>query len=328
MTDPTIGPLVLYADAHLFPPVPHDFEAVAEAGYRLTPVNGHGSVDFAPFAADAVALLAWGGRYAAEVFDALPQLRILARCGAGYDNIDLAAAEQRGVVLTYVPGASDHEVAEHAVALLLGAARKITASDRAVRAGGWPSATTLAPMIRVHGSTLGLVGFGRIARAVATKSQALGMQVLALDPFVEAAAFDQAGVTRLRSLPELLAQADFVSLHVPGGADHRTLIGAAELAAMRPNAVLVNTARGSLVETDTLVQALHDGQIAGAALDVLDPEPIPPDHPLLAFDNVVITPHSAAFSGEALATLRSRSLAEVFEVLAGRPPITPIPRKD
>lgn len=328
MTPAISAPQVLYADAHLFPPSSEDFQAVADAGYQLTPVNGHRAADFAPFAANAAALLAWGGRYDDEIFDALPQLRILARCGAGYDNIDLGAAELRGIVLTYVPGASDHEVAEHAVAMLLGAARKITASDRAVRGGGWPSSAALAPMIRVHGSTLGLVGFGRIASAVAAKSQALGMRVLALDPFVEAPVFEQAGVTRVQSLTQLLAQADFVSLHVPGVPDHRALIGAGELSAMRPSAVLVNTARGSLVDTDALVQALQSGQIAGAALDVLDPEPILPGHPLLAFDNVVITPHSAAFSGKALATLRSHSLAEVFEVLAGRPPITPIPRED
>ena len=328
--NPQLGkkPYVLYADAQLFPPAPEDFQAVADAGYQLIPVEGHHPADFAPYAADAVALLAWGGRYDANIFDALPQLRILARCGAGYDNIDLAAAAQRGIALTYVPGAADHEVAEHTVALLLGAARKITASDRAVRAGGWPSSSALAPMIRVHGSTVGLVGFGRIARAVATKSQAFGMQVLAVDPFVDAAVFQHAGVTRVDGLPELLSQADFVSLHVPGGASHHALIGAAELAAMRPTAVLINTARGSLVDTDALVAALRHGQIAGAAMDVLDPEPVPPSHPLLALDNVVITPHSAAFSGEALATLRSRSLAEVFGVLTGRPPITPIPRKD
>lgn len=319
---------VVYADAHLFPPAADDFQRVQEAGYMLTAVDGHQPRDFARFAADAVALLAWGGRYGAEIFDALPSLRIIARCGAGYDNIDLSAADDRNIALTYVPGASDHEVAEHTLALLLGAARKITASDRAVRAGGWPSSAALAPMVRVHGSTLGLLGFGRIARAVAVKSAALGMQVQALDPFVDPSVFAKVGVTRVQSLPDLLAQADFVSLHVPAGPDHRALIGNAEFDAMRANTVLINTARGSLVDTAALVEALCDGRIAGAALDVFDPEPVPAGHRLLACDNVVITPHSAAFSREALATLRHRALDEVLAVLSGRPPITPVPRKD
>lgn len=325
-TNPT--PLVLYADAHLFPPGPDDFQVIAAADYQLTPVGGHSLRDFAPFASGAVALLAWGGRYDSKIFDALPRLRILARCGAGYDNIDQVAATQRGITLTYVPGASDHEVAEHTIALLLGAARKITTSDRAVRSGRWPSSAELAPMSRVHGSTLGLVGFGRIARAVASKAAALGIRVLALDPFVDGRAFDEAGVTRVATLTELLAQADFVSLHVPGGTTDQPLIGAAELTAMRSSAVLINTARGTLVDTDALAQALEHGQIAGAALDVLDPEPVPGGHPLLAFQNVTITPHSAAFSDQALAALRYRSIQEVLAVLAGRPPITPIPRKD
>lgn len=321
-------PLVIYADAHLFPPTSDDHRAAAEAGYELIPVAGHRPVDFQPYGAEAVGLLAWGGPYDSDVFAALPRLRVLARCGAGYDNIGLAAADQRGIALAYAPGASDHEVAEHTVALLLGAARKITASDRAIRGGGWPSSADLAPMRRVHGSTLGLVGFGRIARAVATKAQALGLHVIAYDPFIDASMFAGTDVTPVHQLAELLASVDFVSLHVPGGADHRPLIGATELAAMRSTAMLINTARGSLIDTAALVAALLQGGIAGAALDVVDPEPVPPGHPLLTADNVVLTPHSAAFSEQALAALRTRALAEVFHVLAGRPPLTPIPRKD
>lgn len=320
--------LIAYADAHLFVPTAQDFDTVADAGYRLLPVEGHEAADFAPYSADVVALLAWGGRYDAETFDALPQLRILARCGAGYDNIDVAAAHSRGIAVTYVPGASDHEVAEHTVALLLGAARKITTSDRAVRTGRWPSAAALGVMVRVHGSTLGLVGFGRIAQAVAGKAQSLGMTVLALDPFVDPSAFDDAGVTRIASLTALLGKLEFLSLHTPGDPGRPPLIGAAEFAAMRPGSILINTARGSLVDTDALVQALRSGQIAGAALDVLQPEPVPPGHPLLSLDTVVITPHSAAFSEQALTTLRTRAIGEALAVLSGLPPITPIPRKD
>ncbi len=320
--------IVLYADAHLFPPTTPDLRRLEDAGYQPIAVHGHEPADFAPYQGRATALIAWGGRYGTDVFDALPHLRILARCGAGYDNIDLAAARQRGIVLTYVPGASDHEVAEHTIALLLGAARKITASDRAVRGGSWPSSADLGPMTTIFGSTLGLVGFGRIARSVAAKSVALGMHVLAHDPFLDGPVFQTAGVMQVVELPDLLAQADFVSLHVPGTADHRPLIGAGELNVMRRSAVLINTARGSLVDTPALADALQSGHISGAALDVIDPEPIPGDHPLLELDNVVITPHSAAFSVAALSTLRSTAIGEVIAVLAGRAPHTPIPAKE
>jgi len=316
---------VLYADAHRFPPEPDDFARVAAAGLELVPVKGHTACDFSPYAERALALLAWGGRFGPEIFDALPQLRILARCGAGYDNVDLAAARARSITVTYVPGASDDEVAEHTIALLLATARKVASSDRAVRAGQWLSASALAPMTKVKGSTLGLVGFGRIARAVAWRAVGLGMAVSALDPFVSPAAFAAATVKPVTRLEDLLTNADFVSLHVPALAGHAALIGAPELSLMRPQAILINTARGSLVDTDALIAALREGRIGGAALDVLTPEPVPPDHSLLSFDNVVVTPHSAAFSVEALASLRTRALGEVFAVLAGQPPTTPVP---
>lgn len=320
--------LVLFADAHLFPPSGEDFDRVEAAGLQLATVDGHTATDFAAFSDHAEALLAWGGPYGGEVFDALPQLRILARCGAGYDNIDRPAARRRGIAVTFVPGASDDEVAEHTIALLLGMARKITSSDRSVRAGQWPSSAALAPMIRVAGSTLGLIGFGRIARAVASRARALGIIVRALDPFVAPEAFASLGVTHVTVLDDLLAGADFVSLHLPAAADGGVLLGAAELALMRPGSVLINTARGSLVDTDALATALHDGRIGGAALDVLVPEPVPVGHPLLDLDNVVITPHSAAFSVDALRVLRTRALDEVFAVLGGHPPLTPVPDED
>lgn len=320
--------LVLYADAHLFPPADEDFARVEAAGLELVPINGHAASDLAPFAEHAMALLAWGGPYGADAFDAMPRLQILARCGAGYDNIDLPAARARSITVTYVPGASDDEVAEHTIALLLGMARKITSSDRAVRAGQWPSAAALAPMIRVHGSTLGLIGFGRIARAVARRAVALGIAVSAMDPFVSPDVFAAASVTPVTKVDALLANSDFVSLHLPAVAGRGAVIGARELAIMRPGAFLINTARGSLIDTGALVAALREGRLGGAALDVLAPEPVPIDHELLALDNVVITPHSAAFSVDALRSLRTRALDEVFAVLAGHPPITPVPEED
>jgi phosphoglycerate dehydrogenase-like enzyme len=319
---------LVWADAHRFPPSETDIRRVEAAGLRLRQVDGHEPAQFATVGADGQGLIAWGGRYDAAVFDALPALRVLARCGAGYDNIDLPAAALRGIITTYVPGGSDDEVAEHTLALLLAAVRRVPSSDRAVRDGSWPSSADLAPMIRLRGSRLGLVGFGRIARAVAWRAQALGVDVWAVDPFQPDDIFTAAGVRRCGDLDELLAGSHFVSLHVPATADHRPLIAAREFALFPPGAVLINTARGSLVQTAALVDALSSGHLGGAALDVVDPEPLPPTHPLLGLDNLIVTPHSAAFSVPALATIRERALDNALAVLRGAAPLTPIPTPD
>lgn len=316
---------ILAADSHLFPLSDADVQRIAAAGLTLGLVNGHEPAQLREAGPNARALIAWGGRYDGAVFDALPDLKVLARGGAGYDNIDLSAAAARGIVTTYVPGGSDDEVAEHTVALLLALARKIPHGDRAIRAGGWPSSAQLAPMRRVRGARLGLIGFGRIAQAVAWRARALGVDVTAFDPFRSADTLARAGVERATSLELLLAEADVVSLHLPGGVGDPPLIGARELAIMKPTALLINTARGSLVDTDALVDALRAGRLAGAGLDVMTPEPPPSGHPFLSLDNVILTPHSAAFSVPALSAIRERVLDNVLAVLGGQPPITPIP---
>jgi D-3-phosphoglycerate dehydrogenase / 2-oxoglutarate reductase len=315
---------VLYADAHLFPFTDADQARADAAGLRLIPIDGHRPDDFRGHS-DAVALVAWGGPYNDAVFDVLPELTILARCGAGFDNIDRAAAARRGIALSYAPGQSDDEVAEHAFALLLCVARKIVVSDRAVRDGAWPSAADLAPMSRIHGSRLGLLGFGRIGQALAWRARAFGMHVTAMDPYQSDDTFATTGVARRPDIASLLADCDYVSLHLPGTDDHRPVLGRAELDQLRPGTVVINTARGSLVDTAALVDGLRDGRIGAAGLDVVDPEPLPADHPLLALSNVVITPHSAAFSNEALAGLRTHALDNIIAVLRGDPPLTPIP---
>jgi phosphoglycerate dehydrogenase-like enzyme len=319
------GADILAADAHRFPLSGEDEQRVADEGFTLGLVEGHEPAQFAAAGPNAVALLAWGGPYDARVFDALPKLRILARGGVGYDNIDLAAAASRGNVTTYAPDMSSDEVAEHAIALMLAITRKLADSERAVRAGKWLSAAQLAPMQVLRGSRLGLVGFGKIARAVAWRALGLGLSVAAYDPFVTDNVFDGVGVTRAESLEDLLAESDFVSLHTPGRPGDPPLIGVRELTQVKRGAVLINTARGSLLDPDALVAALHSGQLGGAGLDVMNPEPVPPDHPLLGFANVTVTPHSAAFSISALADLRRSALDNIFAVLRGDPPLTPIP---
>lgn len=320
---------ILYADAHRFPAAAADSALAREHGCQLVPVLGHEPGMFADAARDARGVLAWGGRYDDAVFAALPHLQVLARCGAGFDNIDLAAAAARGVVTTYVPGASDGEVAEHALGLIFDLGRRLSSSDRAVRDGHWQSAAELGPMIKIDGALLGLVGFGRIARALARRAIGLGMRVAAYDPFVDAPVMAESHVSYCPDLGTLLATSDFVSLHVPGlGGPQAPLIGAEQLATMRLGSFLVNTARGSLVDTDALVASLRAGHLAGAGLDVCVPEPLPPEHPLLRLTGVVITPHSAAFSETALSTLRRTALRDALAVVNGRTPRHPIPSKE
>ena len=224
-------------------------------------------------------------RVDAALLDAAPRLRAVSVFAVGVDNVDLAAATARGIQVGHTPGVLTETTADLAFGLLLTAARRIGESERDVRSGRWPTWSPGAYLgEEVHGATLGIVGLGRIGSAVARRAAGFGMEVI--------------HTNRSGGLPleQLLERSDFVSLHVPLTAETRGLIGAAELGRMKPTAVLVNTARGELVDTDALVAALRHGPIAAAGLDVTDPEPLPPDHPLLAADNAVITAHIGSAS--------------------------------
>lgn len=251
----------------------------------------------------------------ARAIQAMSRCQVIVRTGVGVDNVDVAAATEAGIVVANVPDASVEEVSNHALALLLACSRKIVRLDRALRAGVWDR-SMLAPMGTVYGETLGLVGFGRIARALARKAQALGMHVIATDPFVDAETMHAAGVRRV-TLDELLSEADFISLHAPLTPETRHIIGPAQLARMKRSACLINTARGALVDHAALVHALRDGAIAAAGLDVFDQEPLGPDHPLTALENVVLTPHVAAFSDASVREIRRRAGEAVADVLLG-----------
>ena len=315
---------VLLTDSDRFPFGPDDVRLLGDAGVLLDELPSHDRDAVARAGAGADGIFAYHARFDASLLDRLSACRVLARCGSGYDNIDVTAARARGIQVTYVPGYGTDDVAEHALALLLACARRIPASDRAVQRGGWPSFAELGPMRRLVGSTLGLIGFGRIARALAARARGLQMQVVANDPYVSAQDAERLGV-RLCSLDEVLARAQYLSVHVPLTEDTRYLIGAAAMARMRPDCYLINTSRGEVVDSQALVDALDAGQIAGAALDVLDGEPPTPGSPLLQRGNVLITPHSAAFTQEALDDVRRTALLDVLRVLSGEPPLFPVP---
>ncbi len=286
---------------------------------ELVPLKTKTPDEFIVEAADCDALLnTYAGPISAEVMAKMPRCKIIARYGIGVDTIDLEAATKAGIIVTNNPTYCIEEVAEQTMALLLAAARKIAFYDRQVRAGRWELPPG-KPLYRVRGRTLGLVGFGNIARQVARRAVAFGMKIVYADPFVEPGQFDAPG--EKMDLMPMLGESDFVSLHPPLTAQTRKMINDETLAAMKPGAVLINCARGPVIDTDALVRALDAKKIAGCALDTVDPEPLPDPHPLRGRDNVIITPHAAWYSEQAMAGLQAGAPGEVKRVLSGEWPV-------
>jgi D-3-phosphoglycerate dehydrogenase len=275
--------------------------------------------EFLADAADCDGLLTtYAGPIGADVIARMPKCRIIARYGIGVDTIDLAAATEAGIIVTNNPSYCIEEVAETSMALLLACARKVVFFDREVRERRW-ELTAGKPIFRVAGSTLGLVGFGNIARQVAQRAVAFGMRVLYCDPFVAQGQFDAPGAKV--GFPELLAAADFVSLHPPLTRESRHMLDDAAFALMKRSAYLINCARGPIVHTDALLRALDGKLIAGCALDTTDPEPLPDSHPLRGRANVILNPHAAFYSEQSMQGLQSGAPNEVRRVLSGEWPL-------
>jgi D-3-phosphoglycerate dehydrogenase len=263
-------------------------------------------------AADADALLVQFATIDARVLDALTRCKVISRYGIGLDMIDVAAARTRGIKVANVTDFCVDEVSTQTIGFVIDLDRRTFELVGHVRSGGWGTRPiSVAPPRRLAGQTLGIVGLGRIGRVVAAKAAGLGLRVLGSDPNVDAAT----SPVPLVSLSDLLAASDYVSLHVPLLPATRGLIGRDELGAMKPSAYLINMARGAVVDTPALFQALVDGTIAGAALDVLENEPPDPDDPLLALPNVLITPHSSSWSAESAVELRRGAALNVVAVL-------------
>jgi D-3-phosphoglycerate dehydrogenase len=280
--------------------------------------------EFLPEAEDCDALLnTYAGPITAAVMARMPRCRIIARYGIGVDTIDLDAATAAGIIVTNNPTYCIEEVAEHTMALLLACARKVPVYDRLVRQGRWELPPG-KPIFRLAGRTLGLVGFGNIGRAVAERAAAFGMRVLYCDPLVREGQFPVPG--RKAELLEMLREADFVSVHPPLVPETRGMMNDEAFAHMKPTAFLVNCARGPIVDTAALVRALDAGRIAGCALDTTDPEPLPDPHPLRGRDNVLITPHAAWYSEQALVGLQAGAPGEVRRVLTGEWPVNVVNR--
>ncbi len=286
---------------------------------ELVPLKTKTPEEFLPYAADCDALLnTYAGPITADAMARMPNCKIIARYGIGVDTIDLEAATMAGIIVTNNPTYCIEEVAEQAMALLLACARKIVLYDRVVRAGKWDLAPG-KPIFRLAGSTLGLIGFGHIGQQVAARAASFGMRVLFFDPVVQEGQY--AVKAKKADLRELLSQSDFVSLHPPLLPQTRKMINDETLRQMKPTALLINCARGPIVDTEALVRALDAKVIAGCALDTVDPEPLPDPHPLRGRDNVILAPHAAWYSEQAMAGLQAGAPNEVRRVLSGQWPV-------
>ena len=258
----------------------------------------------------------------ARVIQSLKRCKVIVRYAIGVDNIDLEAAERQGIYVCNVPDYSLDEVSNHAIALLLDCAKKLTYLAGQVKQGHC-SYTVVKPLYRMEGKTLGLVGFGRIPRLVAKKMAGFGLNIVAYDPMMDEQAAKQIGVTPV-DLDQLIRESDYISVHCPLTESTCHLFDRAAFAAMKPTAVFINTARGGVVKEADLIWALENGEIAMAGIDVMETEPIPVDHPLLKLDNAVVTPHAAWYSEEAVKSLQKKAAQEVVRVLSGKPPKNPV----
>ncbi|HCO1225607.1 TPA: C-terminal binding protein, partial [Escherichia coli] len=254
------------------------------------------------------------------MIEAMQQCRVIVRYGVGVDNIDSQAAKEKGIYVANVPDYGSEDVAEHALALLLAATRRIATRNRDVRDGQWGIGQR-EPMFRLAGKILGVVGFGRISRCFVQKASGIGFKrILVVDPLLTDKQASQAGVTRV-NLDTLCREADFISLHAPLTPDTHHLIGEAELAKMKPSAVLVNTSRGGLIDEQALINALLQQRIFAAGLDVFESEPLSAKSPLLQMDNTLCTDHTAWFTEESVVELQSKAAHEVRRAFEGEHPL-------
>ena len=309
---------VLITD-HVWPSTDPE-RAVLEAGGASVVVAPDGEEEtLTALARDADAIMTCFAQVTENVVRAAERCVVIGRFGVGVDNIAVATATELGIAVTYVPDYCVDEVSDHVMALLHAWNRKIVLFDRSVKDQGWGSQPLTMRMMRLRGKTLGIVGFGRIGRAVAVKAKAFGLNILAADPVTPAETVTSFGA-ELVTLDILLQESDFVSLHAPLTPETRNMIGREQLAAMKEEAFLINAARGPLIDEEALFEALSKRQIAGAGLDVMVDNVPANDHPLLGLDNIIITPHVAFFSQESTLELEQRAAEAVVSVMHGRMP--------
>ncbi len=305
-----------------FPSLDPAKQALARLDPEYRMAKSPSAEDVLAVARDADAVLVTYAKLPGELLRELKHCKAIGRFGLGVDNIDLLAAKQLGIAVNYVPDYCLREVSDHAMALLLALARKVPFSNKLVQSGRW-EVPPITPLHRLDGQTLGLVGFGNIPRALAPKAKAFGLRVVVHDPFVPEDVLAASAVEDA-SLDALLGMSDFVSIHAPLLPATRGLFDAETFRKMKKGAYLINTARGPLVDETALVAALDSGHLGGAALDVVTTEPLAKDSKLLGRDNVILTPHTAFYSVEALEELQTKCASDVARVLSGEKPVYPV----
>jgi D-3-phosphoglycerate dehydrogenase / 2-oxoglutarate reductase len=314
-------PLIAVTDSP-FPSLDPAEAALARLDPEYRMAKSPAAEDILAVARDADAILVTYAKLPRQLLGELKKCKAIGRFGLGVDNIDLPAAKEFGIAVNYVPDYCLREVSDHAMALLLALARKVTFANRLVQSGRW-EVPPIVPLRRLEGQVLGLVGFGNIPRALAPKAKAFGLEVITYDPYVSQDALASSGVESV-SFDDLLARSDFISVHAPLQPATRGLMNAKAFAKMKKGAYLINTARGPLVDEAALVAALDSGHLGGAGLDVVTNEPLPKDSPLIGRDNVILTPHTAFYSVEALEELQTKCATDVARVLSGEKAIYPI----
>ena len=295
-------------------------EALDPIGAEIVQIDASSSAEFIEGAKDAQAVIARGRRIHAGIIEKLEKCIVIGCGSVGTDTVDVAAATEAGIVVTNVPDVFIEEVADHALMLILAAARRLTVMDRYVRSGDFMKGRPLfVDVPRLWGQTLGLIAFGNVAQAVARRAAPFGFHILAYDPFVSELKMTAAGVEPV-GFGELLERSDFVSLHTPLNEETRHLMGAEQFSRMKPSAIFINTGRGPCVDEKALAAALQGGSIAGAALDVLETEPPEADNPLLQLENVILTPHVASATSRMMPETRRRLGRELATALSGKWP--------
>ena len=299
-----------------------EMEALGPIGAEIIGVSAATDEDFLNAAKDADAIIAIGGgpRVSRTIIDGLQKCTVIALDSVGADTVDVAAATERGIPVTNVPDTFIEEVADHAMTMILGTFRRLTVLDKMAREGRWMEARAIPDQLpRLMGQTLGLISFGHVARAVALRAAPFGMRMLAYDPYIEELVISRHGVEPV-GLTELLQRSDIVSMHAPATEEARHMLSEEQFRWMKPNALFINTGRGSTVDEAALIRALQERWIAGAGLDVFEVEPPDPENPLLHMENVILTPHIASHSARMNPGRRRRVGQEVALVLTGRWP--------
>ncbi|MCC7164625.1 MAG: C-terminal binding protein [Anaerolineae bacterium] len=310
---------VLYTE---FPKLELEHAVLRETGAELVMVRDPNSVEGQAVLAETDILMVTTQRVTAKMIQQMRRCRLISRVGTGLDSIDISFATERGVWVTNVPDYGVDEVSTHTIAMLLAHARGLYIAFEQAERQVWDQ-TTVRPLRRLAGQTLGIVGFGRIARAVAAKGLGLNLRVLAYDPYVPAEAIQAAGCISVDT-ETLFTESDYITLHSPLTSETQHMINADALAKMKPTAFLINAARGPLIDQTALFDAVSTGKLAGAALDVFATEPLPADSPLWKHPRIWITPHVAWYSEQAKVDVRVRGAEEALRVLTGQPPKNPV----